>query len=187
LRVLYRLALAEGDDHKIEATLWALVRDVPNETWALQSLLTRAYRKHDTAAVRDALALWMQLVPNNRRARSDWAMATLLLEAQRPNALVRQYTREAHAVEPRNPHFAAAHALCLWRDAQPQQALAVLAALEPAQLRVPGRALLYGALLAEANRGAEARPFLDIAARMPLLAEESVILREAQSKAGIKP
>jgi hypothetical protein len=58
----------------------------------------------------------------------------------------------------------------------------VLNSLAPAELRAPGRALIYAAVLGSLGRGREAVPYIDCVKPTILLPEEAEILRDAMHK-----
>jgi predicted Zn-dependent protease len=178
LMALHRLSLAGAKATEIDATLRALARADPGQPWAARMLARRAHANRDTAALRDAYALWLELEPQNPRIQVEWALASLLLE-QHVSPLLEGRIHDLYTRDATDPQFATVHAFCLWRNEHAYEAVQVLAQLSPTDLKTPGRALIYGAALASLGRDKEAAEYLQYVKPATLLPEEAAILREA--------
>lgn len=181
LRLLLRLAVSWRWPGEEEDTLYVLARGYPNETWALASLVSSAYARKDTEALKKAYALWHQNQPKNRKVTGDWAMISLLTEPGRTDSKAKQEAKELAQAEPQNPFFVTTYAFALYQQNQVRDALPLMERLAPNDLRVPGRALYFGLLLASDGQRERADTFLKLAAKADLLPEERELLQTAQA------
>lgn len=179
LRALLRLALTWGWTDDAETVLLAIARGSPHESWAFNALISSAYRRKDTAALKTAYSLLREAHPSNRRATGDWAMVTLLTEPSPAETRAKSVARELYETEPANPFFATTHAFALYQQKRTLDALAVMERLSSAELHVPGRALYYGLLLATLGETQRADSYLELAAKASLLPEERKLLEQA--------
>ncbi len=181
LRILHRLTvLWTLPEHK-KITLEAIAQYSPDSDWAVQQLAAAAFARKDTA---DLLKIWtlaLHLQPQNQSIANDWALVSLLLNPGVPSPEVQQRIAELSSADPAPPRFALTRALALWRSHQPQPALALLETLPTEELRRPGAALYYGALLVANDRRADAAPYLALAKTAKLLPEETALLETASS------
>ena len=182
-RALLRLAGLWRWEHASRSTLFAIVREHPNETWAYESLVRGLQAARATAALRDALVLWRNADPNSARLQHDAALLTLLLEAPAgPNGTTETLKR-LHESEPDNPIFATGHAFALWRLGRPAEAVAVVDRLSPAERDLPARAPYLAAIYAGAGRTAEAQAALGRVVSASLLPEEAGLVAQASASA----
>lgn len=179
LRTLLRLALYWAWEDDAEATLFAIVRNSPHETWAFNALISTAYGRRDTVALHTAYSLLHEAQPSNRRVSGDWSMVTLLLEPGPGETRAKTLAREIYEAEPTNAYFATTHAFALHQQKKHSEALAIMDRLSTSELQVPGRALYYGLLLVHDGQRERARPYLALATKASLLPQEKRLLDDA--------
>lgn len=181
LRLLLRLAIYWHWAKEEEDTLYIFARGFPNESWTLASLVSSAYARKDTEALKKAYSLWHQNQPNNRKVTGDWAMLMLLTEPGAADTKASDAAKELAAAEPRNPYFVTADAFGLFQRNQLKAALELMERLPPSDLNVPGRALYFGLMLAADGQLARADGYLKLSAKADFLPEERDLLRTAQA------
>ncbi|QYM79337.1 hypothetical protein K0B96_01585 [Horticoccus luteus] len=181
LRVLLRLTIYWHWAQEEEDTLYVFARGFPNESWTLASLVSSAYARKDTEALKKAYSLWHVNQPNNQKVTGDWAMLMLLTEPGTAETKASDAAKELAAAEPNNPFFVTAQAYALYQRNQLKAALDLMERLSPSDLNVPGRALYFGLMLAADGQLARADGYLKLAAKADLLPEERDLLVTAQA------
>jgi predicted Zn-dependent protease len=181
LRVLLRLSLYWNWTTEAEDTLFATASNFPTEVWALNALVSSAYTRKDTATLKKAYSLWHDIQPQSPKVTGDWVMVTLLLEPSPLETKAKIAARDLARAEPRNAFFVTTHAFSLYQQGRRKEALDLMEHLSPAELRVPGRALYYGLILAADGQLERADNFLKLTAKADLLPEERELLRTAQA------
>lgn len=159
---------------KMEALelLWKMTEG-PNAAWALGAL-NRLYQNdlNTKGLLRVAMEL-SKLEPGNSAAGNNVAALSLLLGENLEGAT--KLAAELFAKHPKSIGIASTHALALYKNGKAEEALKVLEAFKPEELRHPGIASTYGVVLAALGRP-EAREVLEIADKAPLLPEERALV-----------
>lgn len=177
LAILTRLANKWHWPREREELLWSIIQRFPSERWALESLHETYLAAGDTRGLQ---RLYAKLVDFNRDdliAKNNLAAVSLLLNSQTNQA--HQFAREVYQRATTNAVFASTYAYSLYLQGRGAEGVAVLSALKPAQLEIPGVALYYGALQS-ATAPDRARRYLDLAGRGKLLPEETNLLANAR-------
>ena len=181
LRVLLRLALYWNWTAEAEDTLFAIANGFPLEVWALNSLVSSAYARKDTVMLKKAYSLWHEIQPQSKKVTGDWVMVTLLTEPSPLETKAKLTARDLAKAEPRNAFFVTTHAFSLYQQGRGKEALDLMEHLAPNELRVPGRAVYYGLLLAADGQFDRADSVLKLTAQADMLPEERALLRIAKA------
>jgi predicted Zn-dependent protease len=170
-------AVQWGWRQEAEELLWKRAEG-PTASWALGAL-HRLYQtdKNADGLLRVAMAL-TRLEPANDAAQNNVAALSLLLDRDVSKAA--SLAAELYARHPKSIGIASTHALALFKLGRSDQAVKVLEPFKPEELRHPSIAPTYGVVLASAGRK-EAKEFLTIAEKAPLLPEEKSLVQKALS------
>jgi tetratricopeptide (TPR) repeat protein len=179
LRLLLRLATAWHWPHAAEQTLVRIVQENPDQSWAFRALVSSAYSRRDSSALKHAYDLWHRAQPQDARVAGDWAMLTLLLQPTSSFDGPKRTAEQLHAAAPDDPFFATAHAFARYQTGEIKRSVALMESLKPAELAVPGRTLYFGLFLARDGQADRARDALEKAERANVLPEEQELLRTA--------
>jgi len=175
---LERLASAVhgwGWEEKAEAVLWKLSSDPRCPSWAIQSLWKLALKGGDSEQLYKASKLMVRADPANVRSRNS-AIALALLSHSNEVAM-QEFAEALFKETPGSAPVASIHALSLYQRGRAIEAMALMGAFKPAELKAPETALYYGAFLTAARQAAQAKEHLEItAATSSLLHEEKSLL-----------
>jgi hypothetical protein len=161
-------------------TLQAITRAFPRETWAWRQLISTALTQRDSEQLWQTYQRWIRALPGDTGVQIEGAIMGLLLQ-QRGAPKVRD-TAEFVRLQPGNPGASVAHALALWREKRPAEALPLLEALPPSVFAEPRFALVYGLLLAESGQAQASELMLDRATVDRLLPEERLLVEGARAR-----
>ena len=178
LETLGRMAQKWESPERAEEALWKLV-DLPTcPRWVLDLLAASADKRRDAGQLYRVHRMLRRAEPQNIAFRNNHIWLSLLTaqDAESPNRAARELQQE----HPRNPEVAVTYALSLHQQDKTADAIAVLAALPPEQLRAGRAALYYGIFLSAAGQEAKAREYLQIGSQTPLLPEEQKLLTKAE-------
>lgn len=180
--LLARIAQGWGWNSEAEDIWWALARGETGRIPALKALHKIYLDNGDSRRLLKVTELIAQLVPDDPVIKNNYAMLSLLLGQNLPKA--RELARINHEKHPKDPAAASTYAFSLREQGKLPEAVAVMEKLSPEFKKNPGIAAYWGILLAEAGRGKEARPFLELGEKAEgLLPEERELLKAAQAKA----
>ncbi|MCX6967948.1 MAG: hypothetical protein NTZ46_09280 [Verrucomicrobia bacterium] len=155
--------------------LWRAVSKSDRSSEALNALCALYFSKRDTAGLFRAYALLIDRNPNDLGALNNFVIFSLLLGKDTPHAL--NVAREIHEKDPASPVFASTYALALYCTDAKSEALKVMQALKPAELRDPSIAAYYSAILTANGLTKEAQEYRELAREAILLPEEEKILK----------
>ncbi|MGA2854553.1 MAG: hypothetical protein ABSE90_10550 [Verrucomicrobiota bacterium] len=178
LNTLARMAAGWGWKEETEDVLWLASGKYPGESWPLTTLENLYAGQRDTAGLRRVFRAMVKQNPKDAVARNNYAMVSLLLDADVADA--RRTAAELHAAEPDSPVFASTHAFSLYLQGRPQEAAQVLRALGLNRLDDPLRAAYYGVFLSAAGDTQTARIYLNKSANAFLLPEEQALVARAK-------
>lgn len=170
---------------KAEASelLWKMA-DNSSSTWALGAL-NRLYQSElNTGGLLRVATALVKADPTNDAARNNVASLSLLLNKDVPQSTA--LAAELYAKHPKRVVIAATHAFALLKADRAAEALKVMEAFKPEELRIPGIAATYGLLLRTAGRK-EAAEYLAIADKAPLLPEERALVKQSLSALSAQP
>jgi hypothetical protein len=177
LELLARMAARWDWNEKEEQTLWKLADTDSCPLWAIEYLETKAEGRADSAQLYKLSRLKLALEPANVADRNRFIALALLTGSQ--SGFPDQLAKNLHDENPADPDVAATYALSLCLKGRGKDAVAVLAALRPDQLRAPRVALYYGVALAEAGDSEKAAEYLHLGAAAARLPEEKALLNKA--------
>lgn len=177
LERLAQMALAWSWPTQAEALALKMAAIEHCPPWAAETLWRAAAKTTDAAQIHRAGRLILKVDPNNLGIRNRFLAVALLTgrEAEAAQIEIRGLARE----HPGNIDVVATCALSLYQQGRVEEAVALLGPFPAEQLRAPSVALYHGLFLAGVGRVDEAKPFLQLAANAPLLAEEKALLASA--------
>ena len=180
LAALARFAKAWKWEEEFTNLLWVIANGQSDQSPALQQLLKKYSAEGKTRDLLRVFSRMLKIDEKNLSAKNNIAYAYLILnmELERATALALQVTKE----DPENPQFAATYALALYAKDKFDPALKVLQEINEKDRRTPSTALCYGAVLAAKGLKDEARVYLDIAEKSPLLPEEKALAEKARAR-----
>ena len=181
LVMLFRLAAQWNRVNDAEDLLWTIVNRFPQEKWATRTLTLALLEGGKTQSLMKLFSQELKRTPADLAAKNNLATIALLLDAKemRPYDLA----REVYQQNPTNASFVTTYAFSLYQQKKNADALKVMRQLKPQELEIPSIAGYYGVILRAAGDGANAKLYLDKAAKARLLPEEQKLF--AQAKAGI--
>ena len=171
------LASTWGWQDEMRAVLWAASASATPD-WALRMLHGICQGEGDTAGMLRVAKRLAEARPEDRGARNNVAMLSLLLDRDTPAA--QRLAAELYQEAPDDPTIISTFAFALHLQGKSAEGRAVLEKLKPEQLHTPGLAAYYAILLASSGATAEARPYFDLAGKAPLLPEEKKLLAAAE-------
>jgi tetratricopeptide (TPR) repeat protein len=179
LDLLAKLTGAWGWTAEAEEILWRAADQFADQDWPLQRLEQFYTARRDSGGLHRAFAARMQRNPEDRLARNNLAMISLLRNRDVPDS--HRIAAELHQAEPRNPVFTSTHAFSLHLQGRTREGLALLRELGLDQLDDPSMSLYYGVLLAADGQTETARSYLKRASAASMLPEEAALLQRAQA------
>ncbi len=179
LATLARMAGAWGWTEEQENLLWTLVERHPGERWAPVALKAIYMKSADTRGLNRLAAALVTQNPNNLAAKNDLAGTALLLGTRTSRA--HELAREVFTKFPSNEITASTYAYSLLVQGRRDDAVKAFAGVNRSALEQPSIALYY-ALVLGTNSPADARRYLDLAAKGKLLPEEKALLDNARNK-----
>lgn len=180
LHMLQRLAMIWRWPDLRGQVLWLMVRKNPREAWAWPVLAEEAMRARDTAEVWRVYNHWAKAVPDNAQVRIERVLIGLLVRpdtaglAEQADALLKEY--------PEKPVCHVIKALALWRAGQAAEGLALFESQLLEYSREPRFGLVYGLLLAGAERTSKSRQVLAALPYELLLPEEQLLVESVKAR-----
>ncbi len=158
LEQMAKMALNWGWQPRAEAALLRLAEFDRCPAWAADTLWAAALKTRDSGQIYRASQLVAKATPDSVSARNHFLLLALLgrHEKDAPFPLLEAFYKQ----HPGHPEATATYALALSLQGKSTEAVALLAALTPEQLREPRSALYFGLCLAAAGRMDEAQPQL---------------------------
>lgn len=178
LERLCRMALDWDWPHRAETPLLKLAAFDRCPAWAAESLWSAVLKSGDAAQIYRASRLIAKSKPDDVDARTNFI--TLALLGNHEKDVPFQVVESHYQQNPDRPEVAAAYGLALCQQGKPEEAIALMAALNPAQLQEPRTALYHGFILAAAGRSDEAQAQLKIGAPAVQFPAERTLLNVAQ-------
>ncbi len=179
---LARMATEWNWPEENEEALLAMVGSSSKARAALKSLSGRYLAQENTAGLRRLASRLMEADPLDDDAQNDYAILSLLLDADVPRAL--RLARDLHQRRPDHAGYASTYAFALNYEGRAEEALRILEKLPPAKLEEPEFAVCYGMVLAANRLPEKARHYLQIARNAPLLREERHLVEKSLQVAG---
>jgi Flp pilus assembly protein TadD len=184
LELLAKMAVKVGSPRQAEAALWKLSATERCPRWAIDALWTNLRQKGSSADRYKASKLLVKADAKNLVARRDSIVLALLTgqEVDAPHRLAETFYK-ANIAE---PSAIIAYGLSLHLQDRTEEALKLLAALSPEQLREPHTALYYGLFLAASGASEKALEPLRLGAVAPMLPEERAFLEKVAAADPLK-
>jgi predicted Zn-dependent protease len=180
LNVLVELARVWGWTREVEDVLWYAADKFDQQPWPLETLDQLYTIRRDTAGLRRVYAARLIRNPQDRLARNNYAMVSLL--ANNDLARAHNAAAELHLADPQNPVFVSTYAFSLHLLGRTKDAIEVLRGLGLDKLDDPSLALYYGLFLAMDGQTETARGYLKRAETAFMLPEESALLAQAKAR-----
>jgi Flp pilus assembly protein TadD len=178
LNTLAQMALNWGWTAEAEQVLWHAAGKFPKQPWPLKSLQNLYAARRDTAGLRRVCQALMRRDPQDKLARNNFAMLSLL--SGKDLLTAHRLAAELYTSEPGNSIFASTYAFSLHLQGKTKEGLAVLRALKPQELANPGVAVYYGILLSAAGEAQASKDCLAKADKAFLLPEELALVTSAR-------
>ncbi len=178
MSMLAQMALNWGWVPEAEDVLWRAAGKFPKQPWPLTSLQNLYIARRDTAGLRRVYQATMRRDPQDKLARNNFTMVSLLSGKDLPTA--HKYAADLYAGDPGNPVFASTYAFSLYLQGKTQQGLTVLRGLKPEVLANPAVAVYYGVLLSAAGETQASQEYLDKSKKALLLPEELALINAAR-------
>jgi len=178
LGVLLNLADTWQRPRDKEDLLWRIYQRYPGERWTLPELARLYQAEGNTRGLNKLFGVLAELNPKDFEARNNFAATSLLLKLNVNKAY--ELARELYTERPDHAVIASTYAFALHLRGNTGEGLAVLRKLNPESLEDPPVALYYGLLLSASGQPAQARKYLDLGQRAPLLPEERALLETAR-------
>ena len=156
--------------------LWTLTRSQDKYKEAVEELYRYYEKNNDTQGLYRTLVRWAELEPDNLNVQNNFVQVALLLDANADDA--RRIAVDLHNKGPSNPAYTTTYAYALLTKGNAKEAVKVMNALTPDQLRDPSISAYYGICLA-AVHDEKAREFLTAGKQAPLLPEEKKLIDKA--------
>ena len=173
------LASTWGWKDEMTDVLWAVAAGSEPD-WALRMLHGICHAEGETSGLLRIAKRFVEVHPDDRMARNNVAMLSLLLDRDTEQAQFQ--ARELHQQTPHDPAVVSTYAFALHSQGKSADGRAALETLTPEQLRDPAVAAYYAILLASTGATAEARPFFELAKGARLLPEEKRLLEAAAKR-----
>jgi hypothetical protein len=174
LNMLLRMAAQWNWPTEAEGILWTTVNRYPNDRGAFRALTELLYVSGRTRPL-------MTLYSQRLKTPSDLDGQTVGSPPQRGQQAADP--REVYDKAGTNAFYASTYAFSLHLQDKNAEALKVFAKLKPQELEEPSIGTYYGMVLRAAGQGAQAKKYLELAAKARLLPEEKKLVEKA--KAGI--
>ena len=179
LNALFSLIASWKWNSEMEQILWAVVKNYPEEKWAPAALNRFLVDARRTRSLMELSKIIHERDPADIAAENNLALIALLLGAQELNPY--QLSQEVYSKAPKYPPFASTYAFALYLQKKNSEALKVIQQLAATDLANPSIAGYYGLILKANGNPAEARNYLNLAARGSLLPEEQALFNQAQA------
>jgi hypothetical protein len=181
LLLLVRTAAEWGWETETTDLLWALSRHPEKQKEAFLALYRHYSKSADTQGLYRVLLRLFETDPTNLDVQNNLAQISLLLNANPDEG--RRLATDLYQKAPTNPSYVTTYAYALYSKGNVKQALNVMESLKPELLERPEIAAYYGVFLVRAGANARAAPFLELADKATLLAEEKALVEAAKKQA----
>ena len=188
LERLAKFAVQAKWNKRAEDIMWILAARPQSPRWVLDSLWQNSVTRRDTAQLHKLSSVLAKKDPKSVASRNNYAFLSLLTRTDEGNP---QRVAEAlHREHPENALIASTYGLSLCQQGKAEQAVALMSALKPEDLRQPQVALYYAIFLIAAGHAERAEDYLKLSAEWPMLPEEKALLdrvRVANAKEAASP
>ena len=179
LEILARAATGWRWRERTEEAQWKMSGYSGCPRSALDSLWAIALRRGDTANLQTLSGIMTKANPGDFLLQNNYIFLSLLTRSQEGNP--QKATAALYKQHADHPSVAATYALSLYQQGMAKEAVAVMSALKPEELRAPQVALYYGIVLTGAGHAGKALEFLELGANYPMLPEEKSLLARVKA------
>ncbi len=177
--MLLRMAAVWDWGSESEELLWSIFNRYPAEKWAFQTLLQVLYNTGRTRPLMTLFSQESKRNPADLSLKNNLAMTAMLLEAQELKPF--DLAREVYEKAPTNSSFVGTYAFSLHLQKKNAEALQLMQKIPAKDLERPSTAGYYGVILTASGNKQKAKPYLDLAAKGPMLPEEKKLFDRARS------
>jgi len=147
--------------------------------WVVDSLWQSAFKRGDTAQIQKLSGTLAKMDPKGIASRNNYAFLSLLTRNAEGNP---QHIAETlHREHPGNALVTSTYAFSLYQQGKAEEAVALMSALKPEDLRQPQVALYYAIFLFANGQAEKADGYLKLSAKWPMLPEEKALLDRAKA------
>ena len=170
-------------DKRGEAIMRTLAARPQSPRWVLNALWQDAFQRGETAQLQKLSATQAKADPKGIASRNNYAFLSLLTRNEEGNP--HRIAETLYHEQPDNAMVASTYGLSLFQRGKAGQAVALMSALNPEDLRQPQVALYYAIFLLGAGDAEKADSYVKLSADWPMLPEEKALLERAKA-AGLK-
>ena len=175
---LARFALPMKWNKRAEEIMWTLAALPQCPRWVVDSLWKEALNRGETAQLQRLSSAMAKKDPRGIASRNNYAFLSLLTRTEEGNP---HHIAEAlHREHPDNALVGSTYGLSLHQQGKTEEAVAVMSALKPEDLRQPQVALYYAIFLLAAGHAERAEEYLKLSATWTMLPEEKALLDRAR-------
>jgi predicted Zn-dependent protease len=166
---------------RAEELLWKIAAFPNPPKWVLDSLWTIAMQRGDTGHLQMVAGMMARMNFQDLAIRNNYIFLSLLTRTEEGNP--HRAAEALHKEYPDNAYVTSTYGLSLYQQGKPEEAVAIMGALKPEDLRQPQLALYHGIFLTAAGQRETAEEFLQLAADWPMLPEEKALLHRVKTAA----
>jgi hypothetical protein len=171
---LAKMAVMWKWDRRAEEIMWPLAAGPQCPRWVADHLWKAAMRRGETAQLQKLSAVLAKMDPKGLAARNNYAFLSLLTRTDEGDP--HRVAESLHREKPDNALIASTYALSLFQQGKAEEAVAVMSAQKPEDLRQPQVALYYAIFLLAAGHKEKADEYLKLSADGAMLPEEKALL-----------
>ena len=174
LERLARFAVQMNWDKRAEEIMWTLSALPQSPRWVTDSLWQDAFRRGDTAHLQKLSGFMAKKDPAGVGPRNNYAFLSLLIRTDEGHP--HRVAENLHREYPENALIASTYGLSLYQQGRAEEAVALMTALKPEDLRQPEVALYHAIFLIAAGHAEQAEEYVKLSAKWPMLPEEKALL-----------
>jgi predicted Zn-dependent protease len=174
LERLVRFATQANWDTRAGELMWVLAKLPGCPQWVVNFLWQTASRRGETAELQKLSATIVKMDPKGIASRNNFAFLSLLTRSEEGDP--RRIAENLHRENPENPTIASTYGLSLYQQGRTEEAVRIMSALKPEDLRQPQVALYYAIFLIAAGQSEKGEEYLKLSADWPMLPEEKALL-----------
>jgi tetratricopeptide (TPR) repeat protein len=182
LSVLARATVDWKWEQESTDLLWRVARGPDEQMWALNILYSTYEASRATRNILQVLTRMYEIDPTNASVRHNLACLWLLLQTNLDQAT--KLAEDLHRDNPNDPASISLLAFALYMQGKTEEGVDLMRKLGEEKLRQPLYAAYFGVMLAGAGKRDQAKEFLQIGRRAPLLPEERVMVERAVASTG---
>ena len=178
LQGLAKAATEWGWKERKEEVLWKMSGYYGCPRWAYDAIWAGALQRGDSAQLQTLSGIMAKVNSKDFGLRNNYIFLSLLTRTEEGNP--QQAAEALYKEHPENAIVASTYALALYQKGRPEEAVTIMSALKPEELRDPQVAIYYGIFLTAAGFTAKAEEYLRLGAGWPLLPEEKALLERVK-------